>query len=83
MYAFSPFSRDIAARATDSRARRPVEALLGAAGRAEIPDATAAAAAPAMPVLGLLVSREVVGGGADEGGDKKFRRGLVRLGLNS
>ena len=69
VYAFSPFSRDIAARTTDSRVRRPVEALLGAVGRAEIPDATAAAAAaaPAMLVLGLLVSREV-GGGADEGG---------------
>ena len=67
VYAFSPFSRDIAARTTGSRARRPVEALLGAAGRAEIPDATAAAAAPAILVLGLLVSREA-GGGADEGG---------------
>jgi hypothetical protein len=53
VYAFSPFSRDIAARTTDSRARRPVEALLGAAGRAEIPDATAAAAAPAMLCVGL------------------------------
>jgi hypothetical protein len=51
VYAFSPFSRDIAARTTDSRARRPAEALLGAAGRAETPDATAAAAAPA--ILGL------------------------------
>lgn len=52
VYAFSPFSRDIAARTTDTRApRRPVEALLGAAGRAEIPDATAAAAAPAIARL--------------------------------
>ena len=54
VYAFSPFSTDIAARTTGSRARHPAGALLGAAGRAEIPDATAAAAAPAM--LGLRLS---------------------------
>lgn len=68
VYAFSPFSRDIAARTTDSRARRPFEALLGAAGRVEIPDATAAAAAPAILCWACLSGSREVGGGADEGG---------------
>jgi hypothetical protein len=59
VYAFSPLSTETAARTTD-RARRPVRVMLGAAGRDEIPDATAAAvaaAAPAMLVLGSPLSR--------------------------
>jgi hypothetical protein len=59
VYAFSPLSTETAARTTD-RARRPVRVMLGAAGRDEIPDATAAAvaaaAAPAMLVLGSPLS---------------------------
>jgi hypothetical protein len=47
VYAFSPLSTVTTARTTD-RARRPIRALLGVAGRVEIPDATAAAAAPAI-----------------------------------
>ena len=79
VYAFSPFSTDIAARTTGTRARRPAGALLSAAGRTEIPDATAAAAAPAMLVLGLspLARGRSEGEQIDEEGDKKLWRGLV------
>jgi hypothetical protein len=83
VYAFSPLSTEIAARTTD-RERR---ALIGAAGRAEIPDTTAAAAAAAAaPAIftGLSPLASKGGGGEVEQirRDKKFQRGLVRLGLS-
>jgi hypothetical protein len=56
VYAFSPFSTEMAARTTDRGARAREGEGRGATGRAEIPDATAAAAAAAAAAPAMLSS---------------------------